>query len=393
MTSSPNLVPEIEALHAEFIQIRHHIHQHPELGFEEIGTSKLIAGYLRQWGYDIHEGIGGTGVVGVLKLGDGARTIGLRADMDALPIEENNSLLHQSTHAGKMHACGHDGHTAILLCAAKYLAESKCFNGTLNLIFQPAEETLVGALRMMNDGLFERFPCDAVYALHNAPGLPIGYFVAAAGTMGASADEVTIRLIGQGGHGAMPHLTKDPVVAAAETILALQTIVARNVPARDTAVLTVGMVSAGHAPNVIPADATLKLSVRSTSPEVRLLLEKRIGEVVRGVALAHDMQVEYDFRPLVSTLFNSEAETTLAKQVISGLVGPHNIVSPGSNGGLGSEDFAWMLDRLPGCYVGLGNGNSGPTGCSLHNPGYDFNDLAIPYGASYWAKLVQTYLV
>ncbi len=393
MTSLPNLVPEIEALQAEFMQIRQHIHQHPELGFEEVGTSELVAGYLREWGYDVHEGIGGTGVVGVLKLGDGTRAIGLRADMDALPIEENNNLQHQSKHTGKMHACGHDGHTAILLCAARYLAESRCFNGTLNLIFQPAEETLGGALSMMNDGLFERFPCDAVYALHNAPGLPLGFFVAGTGTMAASADEVTIRLVGKGGHAAMPHFTKDPVVAAAETILALQTIVARNVPPNETAVVSVGMVSAGEAANVIPAHATLKLSVRATTPEVRALLKKRIGEVVHGVAMVHDMEVEYDFRPLVSTIFNSEAETFLAKKVIGELVGPGNIIAPGSKGGLGSEDFAWMLERLPGCYVGLGNGNSGPTGCSLHNPGYDFNDLAIPYGASYWARLVQAYLV
>ncbi|MFJ3370542.1 M20 aminoacylase family protein [Pseudomonas sp. NPDC086251] len=393
MNSLPGLVPEIEALQAEFMQIRKHIHQHPELGFEEVETSKLVAGYLRQWGYEVHEGIGGTGVVGVLKFGDGTRAIGLRADMDALPIEEENGLMHQSKHAGKMHACGHDGHTAILLCAARYLAESKCFNGTLNLIFQPAEETLGGALSMMNDGLFERFPCDAVYALHNAPGLPVGYFVVQTGRMLASSDEVIIRLVGQGGHGAMPHLAKDPVVAAAETILALQTIVARNVPASETAVITVGMVAAGEAPNVIPAHATMKLSVRATTPEVRALLKKRIGEVVQGVAMVHDMQVELDYRPMVPTLFNSEAETALARQVISDLVGPKNVIATGSKGGLGSEDFAWMLERLPGCFVALGNGNSGPTGCSVHNPGYDFNDLAIPYGASYWARLVQTYLV
>ncbi|MGL6245241.1 M20 aminoacylase family protein [Pseudomonas sp.] len=392
MHSLPSLVPEIEALQAEFMQIRQHIHQHPELGFEEVETSKLVAGYLRQWGYEVHEGIGGTGVVGVLELGDGKRAIGIRADMDALPIKEDNNLAHQSRHAGKMHACGHDGHTAILLCAARYLAESKCFNGTLNLIFQPAEETLGGALSMINDGLFERFPCDAVYALHNAPGLPVGYFVVQPGTMLASSDEVTIRLLGQGGHGAMPHLAKDPVVAAAEAILALQTIVARNVPAAETAVITVGMVNAGEAPNVIPAHATLQLSVRATTPEVRALLQKRIGEVVRGVAMTHDMQVEVDYRPKVSTLFNSAAETALARQVISDLVGPNNIKGA-SKGGLGSEDFAWMLERVPGCYVALGNGNSGPTGCSVHNPGYDFNDLAIPYGASYWARLVQAYLV
>lgn len=387
-----NLIPEIEASLAEFTAIRQHIHQYPELGFEENETSRLVAEYLRQWGYEVHEGVGGTGVVGVLKVGDGKRSIGLRADMDALPIQEDNNLPHQSRHPGKMHACGHDGHTAILLCAARYLAEKKPFNGTLNLIFQPAEETLGGALKMMDDGLFERFPCDAVYALHNAPGLPVGMFSVTAGTLAASSDVATIRFKGVGGHGAMPQLTKDPIVAASSLVLALQTIVSRNVAATETAVITVGALNAGDAPNVIPSDATLKLSVRAQSPEVRALLKKRISEVTHAVAAVHDMEVDYRFEERVSTLFNSETETALSRDVISGMVGAKNIVS-GGKGGLGSEDFAWMLERMPGCYVGLGNGNSGPCGCSVHNPGYDFNDSAIPYGASYWARLVQTYLV
>lgn len=387
-----NLIPEIEASLSEFAAIRQHIHQYPELGFEENETSRLVADYLRQWGYEVHEGIGGTGVVGVLKAGNGERTIGLRADMDALPIQEDNDLPHQSRHPGKMHACGHDGHTAILLCAARYLAEKKTFNGTLNLIFQPAEETLGGALRMMEDGLFERFPCDAVYALHNAPGLPVGMFSVTAGVMAASSDVATIRLKGMGGHGAMPELAKDPIVAASSLVLALQTIVSRNVAATETAVITVGALNAGDAPNVIPADATLKLSIRAQSPKVRALLKKRIREVTHAIADAHEMEVDYCFEERVSTLFNSEAETALCHQVISTLVGAKNVVS-GGNGGLGSEDFAWMLERKPGCYVALGNGNSGPCGCSVHNPGYDFNDNAIPYGASYWASLVHTYLV
>lgn len=386
-----SLIPEIEASLSEFTAIRQHIHQYPELGFEENETSRLVADYLRQWGYEVHEGVGGTGVVGVMKVGSGERTIGIRADMDALPIQEDNNLAHQSRHPGKMHACGHDGHTAILLCAARYLAEKKPFNGTLNLIFQPAEETLGGALGMIEDGLFERFPCDAVYALHNAPGLPVGAFSVTAGTLAASSDEVTIRLIGVGGHGAMPNLAKDPIVAASNLVLALQTIVSRNVAATETAVITVGSLHAGEAANVIPVDATLKLSVRANLPEIRALLKKRIGEVTHSIAAAYDMELEYTFNERVSTLFNSDAETALAHSVISDLVGPKNIVT-GGKGGLGSEDFAWMLERKPGCYVGLGNGNSGPCGCSVHNPGYDFNDSAIPYGASYWARLVQAYL-
>ncbi len=389
----PSLIPEIAASKDEFARIRQHIHQHPELGFEESATSGLVASYLRSWGYDVHVGVGGTGVVGVLKVGDGALSIGLRADMDALPIEEDVHTAYRSKNPGKMHACGHDGHTAMLLCAARYLAESQTFKGTLNLIFQPAEETLSGALKMMEDGLFERFPCDAVYALHNAPGLPIDHFVVLGGHMGASSDQVNIRLVGEGGHGAMPHLAKDPVVASAELVLALQSIVSRNVPASETAVITIGALNAGEAPNVIPAHATLKLSVRSTDPAVRALLKRRIGEVVHGVAQVHGMQVEYDYIPLVPTLFNSEAETQLARQVISEMVGTRNVVTSVGKGALGSEDFAWMLERKPGCYVAIGNGTGTQGGCSVHNPGYDFNDDAIPFGASYWVKLVQTYLV
>lgn len=386
------LIPQILARQDEFAQIRRQIHHHPELGFEEQHTSQLVAGYLRQWGYEVHEGIGGTGVVGVLKQGNSPRSIGIRADMDALPIHEESGVAHCSRNAGKMHACGHDGHTAILLSAARYLAETRAFDGTLNLIFQPAEELLSGARRMIEDGLFERFPCDAVYALHNMPGLPVGMFVTQAGAMSASSDVATIRLLGVGGHGAMPHKCKDPVVAAAELVLALQSIVARNVPAGEVGVVTVGAIHAGEAHNVIPDVATLKLSVRSTSPQIRALLKKRIGEIAAGVANAHDIELELDYDERIGVLINTPKETALLQQVAREISGEQGVLTSVPSGYLGSEDFASMLEVRPGCYIVTGNGNSGPSGCMVHNPGYDFNDLAIPFGASLWARLVETSL-
>jgi len=372
--------PTIERLAAsteEFTRIRRDLHQHPELGFEEARTSAIVAGYLREWGYEVHEGVGGTGVVGVLRQGSSARSIGIRADMDALPIDEASGVSYASQHAGRMHACGHDGHTAILLCAARELAASRNFDGTLNLIFQPAEETLGGAVAMMDDGLFERFPCDAVYALHNAPGLPVGCFLTREGALTASSDRVSIRLVGVGGHGAMPHL---------------QSIVARNVPSTEVAVVSVGMLKAGEAANVIPEHADLRLSVRATRPEVRELLKRRIGEITRGVAAVHGMELQYEYEELVPVLVNTPEETRLARQVLTELVGPQRLLSEVPSGFLGSEDFAWMLERRPGCYIALGNGDSGPSGCMVHNPGYDFNDAAIPFGAALWVQLVEASL-
>ncbi|MBD9413087.1 amidohydrolase [Pseudomonas sp. PDM16] len=386
------LIPQILAWQDEFASIRRDIHQHPELAFEEQRTSLLVASLLRQWGYAVHEGIGGTGVVGVLKSGSGSKAIGIRADMDALPIHEESGVPHCSRHAGKMHACGHDGHTAILLCAARYLAETRAFDGTLNLIFQPAEEGLRGAKRMIEDGLFERFPCDAVYALHNMPGLPVGMFVTQPGAMSASSDVVTIKLLGVGGHGAMPHKAKDPVIAAAELVLALQSIVARNVPAGEVGVVTVGAVHAGEAANVIPDVATLKLSVRSTNPEIRKLLRKRITEIAKGVAMTHDLELDLDYDERIGVLMNTPAETALLQQVARQVSGDKGVLTSVPSGYLGSEDFASMLEVRPGCYIVTGNGNSGPSGCMVHNPGYDFNDLAIPFGASLWVRLVETYL-
>lgn len=386
------LIPQILAWQDEFVQLRREIHQHPELGFEEHATAARVAGHLRQWGYEVFEGVGGTGVVGVLRNGSSSRSIGIRADMDALPIQEESGLSYQSRVAGKMHACGHDGHTAILLCAARYLAETRRFDGTLNLIFQPAEETLGGARRMIEDGLFQRFPCDAVYALHNMPGLPVGTFVSQAGAMSASSDLATLRLVGVGGHGAMPHKARDPIVAAAELVLALQSIVARNVPAGEVGVITVGALQGGEAHNVIPDVATLKLSVRATDPEIRALLRRRITEISQGVALAHGLELDLDYDERIGVLVNTPEETCRLLDVARTLVGEQAVFASVPSGYLGSEDFAAMLEARPGCYIVLGNGDSGPSGCMVHNPGYDFNDQVIPFGASLWARLVETYL-
>lgn len=376
----------------EFTRIRRWIHQHPELGFEEQGTSKLVAEKLREYGFAVTEGVGGTGVVGGLKRGNSARAIGLRADMDALPIQESGDLPYRSIHDGKMHACGHDGHTAILLCAARYLAESAQFDGTVNLIFQPAEETLGGARRMIEDGLFDRFPCDEVYALHNAPGLPVGKVVCVAGPLMASADVAEVHIQGKGGHGAMPQLTKDAALAAAAVVVALQSIAARNVAPDETAVVTIGAIHAGEAFNVIPDTALIKLSTRACTPEVRDLLEKRIREVVAGVCAAHGVEATIKFDHLIGVLVNHPRPTAVAQGVLTDLLGADNVISVRPKGGLGSEDFATMAEHCPSCYIAIGNGVGSVGGCSVHNPGYDFNDEVIPIGAAYWAKLVETVL-
>ncbi|MBB2160553.1 M20 aminoacylase family protein [Gluconacetobacter sacchari] len=383
------LIADLEEWKSDFIAIRHALHQNPELGFAETETSALVARLLREWGYDVHTGLGATGVVGVLRAGDGARSIGLRADMDALPITEQTHLPYASRNPGRMHACGHDGHTTTLLAAARYLATHRRFDGTLNLIFQPAEETLRGAPAMMDAGLFERFPCDAIYALHNAPGVPVGKFIVASGSVLPSSDRVVIQVLGMGGHGAMPHRAKDPVPAAAEIVLALQGIVARNIAAGDPAVITVGVIKAGEAENVIPASAEIRLSVRALRPETRELLKVRIAQVVHGVVAAQGLTVDYDYQDGVPVLCNSEAETDFARNVIIETFGAEALFDPPRSGLIGSEDFAWMLRARPGSYVGIGNGQTGAHARMVHNPEYDFNDDVIPYGAAYWIRLVE----
>ncbi|MGI4815283.1 MAG: M20 aminoacylase family protein [Janthinobacterium lividum] len=386
------LVPEVVAQQQQFIDIRHRIHAHPETGFDVVDTAALVAGLLEEWGYQVHTGIGGTGVVGQLKRGNGTRKLGIRADMDALPIHEQTQLPYASKIAGKMHACGHDGHTAILLAAARQLAQSRTFDGTLNLIFQPDEENLCGAKRMIEDGLFERFPCDAVYALHNGPGVPVGEFVVKSGGVTAASDRATVTLTGVGGHGAMPDKARDPIVAAASVIMALQTIVSRNLPASEVGVVSVGGIHAGATHNVIPESATLLLNMRSTNPEIRDRIEARVREIVTLQAQSFGVQATIDYQRLVPVVVNAEEPTALARKVLTDLVGAENVHSE-SKGMMGSEDFAWMSEVLPGCYVVIGNGVGEWGGCMVHNPKYDFNDSIISLGASYWVKLAETYLV
>jgi hippurate hydrolase len=376
----------------EFIQLRRDIHRHPELAFEEHRTSDLVAAKLESWGYQVHRGLGGTGVVGTLKRGTSDRKLGIRADMDALPIQEATGAEWASARPGLMHACGHDGHTAMLLAAAKAVADAPNFDGTLNLIFQPAEEGGGGAVRMMDDGLFEHHPCDAVFAMHNMPGMPVGHLVFRDGAAMASSDYATIRIHGTGGHGAMPHRAADPLVAAASIVMALQTIVSRNVDPLHTAVVTVGALHAGQANNVIPAQATLELSVRALDPQVRLLLEQRIKALVAAQAESFGVRAEVAWRQGYCVLVNHLEQTNFARQVALDLVGPERVTLNGPQL-TGSEDFAFMLEKVPGSYLLIGNGDGDSAGaCMVHNPAYDFNDENIATGSAYWIALVKAYL-
>ncbi|MCX5543440.1 M20 family metallopeptidase [Paraburkholderia sp. CNPSo 3076] len=380
----------IAAIEEEMIALRHEIHAHPELGFEEFVTSDLVAQRLTEWGYEVHRGLGGTGVVGTLKVGDGKQRLGLRADMDALPIHENTGLDYASRIPGKMHACGHDGHTAMLLAAAKHLAQSRNFCGTLHLIFQPAEEGLGGAKRMLDEGLFERFPCDAVFAMHNMPGFPTGKLGFRAGPFMASSDTVIIDIDGRGGHGAVPHKAIDPVVVCANVVLALQTIVSRNVPPLDMAIVTVGAIHSGDAPNVIPQTAQMRLSVRALRPEVRDLLQERITALVHAQASAYGATARIDYQRRYPVLVNDVAMTEFAQDVARDWLGEGGLIhdmAPLT----GSEDFSFLLERCAGSYLIIGNGD-GEGGCMVHNPGYDFNDDCLATGAAYWVQLAERFL-
>lgn len=392
--------PLIERLRTQgdnFVAVRRDIHHHPELGFAEHRTSDLVARLLASWGYTVERGLGGTGVVGQLQRGTGAKRLGLRADMDALPIHEATGLPHASVHAGVMHACGHDGHTAMLLAAAHHIAESVDFSGTLNLIFQPAEEGMGGAVRMMQDGLFDKYPCDAIFAMHNMPGMPVGHLALRDGPAMASSDYVTITVCGNGGHGAMPHRATDPVVAASSLVMALQSVVSRNVDPLQMAVVTVGAIHGGEANNVIPAEVTLQLSVRALDRAVRALLQTRITELAQQQAASYGCTATVDYRPGYAVLVNTPAETAFAREVAQALVGPGRttLQAPALPG---SEDFAFMLEQVPGSYLLIGNGQTGDAGfaghaCMVHNPGYDFNDANVPVGAAYWALLAERFLV
>ena len=386
------LIESILADAASITQMRRDIHAHPELCFEEQRTSDLIAKALTDWGIPVHRGMGKTGVVGIVKNGSSKRAVGLRADIDALPMTEMNRFEHASRHTGKMHACGHDGHTAMLLAAAHHLAERGRFSGTLNLIFQPAEEGGGGALRMMEQGLFDKYPCDAIFAMHNMPGLEQGRLALREGPAMASSDYATVTLAGIGGHGAMPHRTADPIVAAASIVMALQTVVSRNIDPLQMAVVTVGAVHAGKANNVIPQSATLELSVRALDREVRSRLEERIKALIAAQAESFGVQARIDWRPGYAVLVNSPQETAFAREVALELLGPERVTlqAPALPG---SEDFAFMLEHVPGSYLLIGNGEGDSHGaCMVHNPGYDFNDGNVAVGAAYWVLLAERFL-
>ncbi|WP_298828154.1 M20 aminoacylase family protein [uncultured Piscinibacter sp.] len=384
------LLDALQARVGEFVSLRRDIHRQPELAFEEHRTAALVADKLATWGYTVERGLGGTGVVGTLVRGHSSRRLGLRADMDALPISEASGVEWSSQRPGLMHACGHDGHTAMLLAAARHLAEAGRFDGTLNLIFQPAEEGGGGALRMIADGLFDRHPCDAIFAMHNMPGIPQGRLVLREGAAMASSDYATITLTGIGGHGALPQHTADPVVAAASLVMALQTVVSRNVDPLQAAVITVGALHAGRANNVIPAAATLEISVRALDRDVRALLERRIKALAATHAESFGVSAQVDWRSGYAVLVNTPEETAFARDVALELVGPERVTLQGPPL-TGSEDFAFMLERVPGSYLFIGNGD-GPGNCMVHHPGYDFNDANIAIGSAYWVRLAERFL-
>jgi len=380
----------LRLFHAELVHIRRDIHAHPELAFEERRTSQLVADKLAEWGIEVHRGLAKTGVVGVIKgkkVSD--RAIGLRADMDCLPMHETGEVPHRSTAPGRMHACGHDGHTTMLLGAARYLAQTRNFAGTVNLIFQPAEEGGGGGRVMVEEGLFERFPCEAVYALHNWPGLPPGKIAVRPGPMLAATDELRLKIRGHGGHAALPHLAVDPVVIAAHVITALQTIASRNANPVDALVVSLCSMQTSQlgAFNVIPAHVELVGTVRTFSPEMRDLAERRVREIATAVAqgLGGSAEIEY-LRGYPATV-NTEKEARFAAQVGERVFGAGNVITD-HEPTMGGEDFSYMLQARPGAYVFLGQGGAA-LGCLLHNPAYDFNDEVIPLGAGYLAALVE----
>jgi hippurate hydrolase len=384
------LIESIAVAHDEMTRWRRDIHAHPELGFEESRTAAVVAEKLREFGCEVHTGIGRTGVVGVLRSGNSSRTIGLRADMDALPIHEANDFAHCSTKPGTMHACGHDGHTTMLLAAARYLSQSRRFDGTVHFIFQPAEEGLGGAQAMIADGLFERFRCDSIFGMHNRPGLALGKFAVRAGPMMAGGAFFDIDITGKGAHGARPETGVDSVVVAAHITTALQAIVARNVAPVETAVVSVTMIHSGDAYNVIPQTARLSGTVRAFSRDVMAKVEAAMRRIAEGCAQAFGAQASLDFRVIFSPTVNNTDEADFAAKICGEVVGSENVIrNPPLI--MASEDFSFMLEKVPGCYFNIGNG-AGEGACEVHNPGYDFNDEALPLGATVFARIVEAKL-
>ncbi len=370
---------------------RHDIHRHPELAFEENRTAGIVAKLLESWGIEVHRGIGNTGVVGLLRKGNSPRSIGLRADMDALRIHEQNGFAHRSRHDGKMHACGHDGHTAMLLGAACHLAKSGSFDGTATFIFQPAEEHGDGARAMIDDGLFEQFPVDDVYAVHNFPSLATGKFAVRAGSIMAAEDNFEITIDGLGCHAAMPHLGRDPIVAGAEIVTAMQSLVSRSLNPMDHAVVSFTEFVTNGTVNVIPGQVTLKGDTRSLTPAVQDHIEATMARIATGVCAAHGVEHRFEYRRNFVPTINSAVEARIAATTAAAVVGEHCVIGD-SRPVMASEDFGYMLQAKPGAYVLLGNGEGEFGGCSLHNPGYDFNDEILCIGADFWVELVQTQL-
>jgi amidohydrolase len=381
------IIPRIEEFHDDLVNWRHDIHAHPELGFEERRTSDLVAEKLAGFGCEVHRGIGRTGVVGRLRIGNSSRSVGLRADMDALPIQEANSFTYRSRYDGRMHACGHDGHTTMLLGAARYLAETRNFDGTVHFIFQPAEEGLGGGDAMVKDGLFDRFPCDAIFGMHNAPGLAVGKFAIRTGAMMAGGAYFDIGVTGRGAHGARPQAAIDPVIVASHITTALQTIVSRNVSPVDTAVLSVTQIHAGDAYNVIPQQAFIRGTARAFSAETLGMIEENMHRIATGVASGFGATAELDFRIVFPPLINDASEAAFIADVAAELVGADN-VNPNAGLVMASEDFSFMLNSRPGAYIRIGNGDE-QGGCQVHNPGYDFNDDLLCLGASLFAQLAE----
>ena len=391
------LIDTIVSHAASMAAIRRDLHAHPELCFQEVRTADLVAAKLTEWGIPIHRGLGTTGVVGIVKAGTSPRAIALRADMDALPMQEFNTFEHASRHPGKMHACGHDGHTAMLLAAAQYFASHRQFDGTVYLVFQPAEEGGGGAREMIKDGLFDLFPVDAVFGMHNWPGASVGTFAASAGPVMASSNEFRITIRGKGGHAAMPHNAIDPVPVACQMVQGFQTIISRNIKPVESGVISVTMLRAGEATNVIPDSCELRGTVRTFTTEVLDLIEQRMRAMAQQIAAAFGAGCEFQFIRNYPPTINSATETAFARRVMASIVGAENVLPQEPT--MGAEDFSYMLQAKPGCYIFISNGDGdhramghGGGPCMLHNPSYDFNDQLLPLGATYWVRLTEQWL-